>query len=521
VRLAFLNAVVALGLLAVSPLPTLAITVSEIAVLRGAAAGDGFGSAVASAGDVNGDGYPDIIVGSISTDERLGYAKVYFGGANLDSIPDLTLVTSFPDRYGNDFYGRIVSGAGDVNGDGYDDLLVSASGSAGTAPYTAVFLYYGGPQPDEIADLIFMGEPFFGYALAVGDLNADGYSDLVIGFDVLPVSHDGGVGGVHIYYGGPSMDTQPDVTILGEFEGDNFGLWVSAPGDVNCDGYNDLMVGARNAGPEHIGLVYVFYGGATGPDTTPDLRIPSSTGRSFAAGDLDRDGCNDVIALNFYTWDGTPWLYYGGVSLDSIPDLALDDTFTLPFRVGDMNLDYYEDLVLYRYPWGIEFLFGAAEMDSSVDAALISPHPGNAFGVAVAPLGDIDGDGFQDMIIGAPNDDVAGANAGCAYVYSVRPPGIPVTVEAIPAESGQGSLSLKLLSAPGATPIRVAVGDSQPRGDEQMSVYDIQGRLVQRMTRGSLVWDCERGGVRVSSGVYFLRVTAGTREGVLRALVAR
>ena len=123
----------------------------------GAAAGDSFGGSVSSAGDVNGDGYADVIVGALQNDAGgvdAGRAYVFYMGPGADAVADLTLtgVAAF------DQFGGSVSSAGDVNGDGYADVIVGATGNdAGGASAGRAYVYYGGPGADAVADLTLTG----------------------------------------------------------------------------------------------------------------------------------------------------------------------------------------------------------------------------------------------------------------------------------------------------------------------------------------------------------------------------
>jgi len=149
------------------------------------ASGDRFGISVASAGDVNGDGFADVIVGAWANDAGgadAGRAYVYFGGPAADATPDLALTGAAA----NDSFGYSVASAGDVNGDGFADLLVGAYGSdAGGADAGRAYVYFGGPAADATPDLTLTGaaaNDVFGYSAAsAGDVNGDGFDDIMVG----------------------------------------------------------------------------------------------------------------------------------------------------------------------------------------------------------------------------------------------------------------------------------------------------------------------------------------------------
>ena len=186
-----------LGALAGSALVALALATSPAAAqvkqalaeaqteLLAEAADDNFGWSVADAGDVNGDGIPDLIVGAIYNDSAAkdaGKAYVYLGGVTVSTTPFVTMTG----MAANDQFGVSVAGAGDVNGDGYADVIVGArlNSLAGSAA-GAAFIYFGGPAMDGIPDVVLLGEApndWFGNAVAgAGDLNGDGYAEVIVG----------------------------------------------------------------------------------------------------------------------------------------------------------------------------------------------------------------------------------------------------------------------------------------------------------------------------------------------------
>ncbi len=409
-------------------------------------AGDKLGIAVASAGDVNGDGYADVIVGAYADNNFVGRAYVYYGGPGADAIPDLTLTGQAVD----DGFGWSVSTAGDVNGDGYADVIVGALGNdAGGTNAGRAYVYYGGPGADATADLTLTGaaagDDFGTTVSTAGDLNGDGYADVIVG---APGNDAGGTdaGRAYVYYGGPGADATADLTLTGAATGDNFGNSVSTAGDFNGDGYVDVIVGApfNNAA---AGRAYIYYGGP-GVDATADviLSYPTFAGDEFGwsvstAGDVNGDGIADVI-VGARENDaggsnaGRAYVYYGArYFFTGIPDLtftgeALGDLFgSSVSTAGDVNGDGYADVIVGAWENGAGgtnagrayVYYGGPGADATADLTFTGAALQNEFGWSVSTAGDWNGDGYADVIVGAPRNQFGGGDAGRAYVLTSRP----------------------------------------------------------------------------------------------------
>ncbi|MDY0082191.1 MAG: T9SS type A sorting domain-containing protein [Ignavibacteriaceae bacterium] len=243
-----------------------------LTTMGGDSVGDQF-SVVSHIGDVNADGFDDVIVGAPGGD----YAKLFFGGDVFDTIPDLI----FRDyKQLNCQFGCSIAGDGDINGDGYTDIIIGASSTwtGPSFPYQimttgAAYVYFGGPTIDTTADLtLIVGDWlastgwYYGFGKAVcipGDLNGDGYDDFVIG--AANDDYDAH-GRAYIYFGVPNVDDKWDVLLEGEEVFDNFGFSLSKVGDMNKDGYDDVLIGApmfHNNIPGKIyqgGKAYLVYG---------------------------------------------------------------------------------------------------------------------------------------------------------------------------------------------------------------------------------------------------------------------
>lgn len=428
----------AIALLALAP----AAEARTLIVLPGAASGDTFGGAVSPAGDFNGDGIGDVIVGAYQSDAGgldAGRAYIYFGGRRVDAKPDLILTGEAP----GDLFGVSVACAGDVNKDGYADVIVGAhENDARGANAGRAYIYFGGPGADTKPDVVLTGEAAgdaFGYSVAgAGDMNKDGYADVVVGAYENSAAA-AAAGRAYVFLGGPRMDAVPDAILSGEATGDYFGISVAGAGDVNKDGFADVIVGAyqNDAGGLDAGRAYVYLGGKTLQDRPDVVMTAAGAGDSFGfsvagAGDMNGDGFADVIVGAYHNDAmganaGRAYVFFGRKSLKGEPDLVLNgeaagDAFGYSVApAGDVNADGFADVVVGAYgndaggsAAGRAYLYlGSSTPDGGADDAVTGEQTLDNLGYAVAGCGDLDGDGYGEIVAAAPF-----ADAGRAYVSS-------------------------------------------------------------------------------------------------------
>lgn len=258
-------------------------------IYDGEAAGDWFGQSLGSAGDVNNDGYDDIIIGAIynyAGGFQAGRAYV-FSGKTGDT---LYVFTGTEESL---IFGRSVASAGDVNNDGYNDIIVGApeTFTLDTDPGRAYV--FSGLNGDTL--YAYIGEAIgdrFGYTVAsAGDVNNDSFDDFIIG----AIDYNSGRGRAYVFSGQTG-----DTLYIFDSEGnsDEFGIISAAAGDINNDGYDDIIVSAWiNNSDSGRGYAYVF-SGQTG-DTLYVFRGEAASdffGVSAAsAGDVNNDGYDDII----------------------------------------------------------------------------------------------------------------------------------------------------------------------------------------------------------------------------------
>jgi len=394
------------------------------------------GLAVSAAGDVNNDGFDDILISapSAKTNGNTGSGRVYliYGSASLSGTYNLATFTGGVVINGvnaSDLLGTALAAPGDINGDGFDDVLIGASGADnGATNFTgASYLVYGSatlPATLNLATLGAGGVVISGSATsersgdavgAAGDVNGDLIPDLLIGgqFSDPPAKADAGRG--WIVYGSASLPASltlnalgaQGVIINGQNAGERFGTKIEGAGDVNGDGRDDVLVSSPLADPavgtgNDAGRSYLIYGSASLPGTIEAGNIGGSiagvvftgidgattnapsgdrAGIALAAGgDVNDDGYADLLIAssngdaNGDNAAGEVYLIEGGPSLPT------------PFALSAINA---RGTVLN----GV----------TAVDAA----------GTAVAFAGDLNADGFTDMLIGAPGGDpTGGTDAG-------------------------------------------------------------------------------------------------------------
>jgi hypothetical protein len=406
--------------------------------LDGLAASDRAGYAVSAAGDVNGDGIDDLIIGapfSRTNGSNSGSSYVVFG--RRTPFPAALALGSLNGSNGfrldgaaaEGYSGASVSAAGDVNGDGIDDLIVGAPGAAPDGPNSgSSYVLFGRstPFPATLALGSLNGSNgfrltaaaavgFSGFSVsAAGDVNDDGIDDLIVGAP--GAAPNGPNSGSSFVLFGRSTPF-PATLALGSLDGSNgfrldgaaaddfSGFSVRAAGDINGDGIDDLIIGAFGAAPNGSlsGRSYVVFGRST--------PFPAALALSSLNGS------------NGFRLDGVAAGDYSGFSVSAAGDIngdGIDDLIMGAYRADPNGSDCGSTYVVFGRGTPIPATLALGSLNGSNGFRLDGAVAGDFSGRSVSAAGDINGDGIEDLIIGASRAAPNGSDSGSSYVVFGR-----------------------------------------------------------------------------------------------------
>ena len=422
-------------------------------VLVGEEPQDEAGLAVSSAGDVDGDGVAEFLVGAPGFED---HGAAYLVDDPEHATPfDLSEATArWRGEQLQSWTGSALAGAGDVDGDGLDDVIVGASHIDGRrgAVYLVLSPATGFTNLDQVGQRVDgpdAGQPYFGASVAGGaDVSGDGMPDVVVGAPMAEANR----GIAYLFVDAVGMaDLADALAFTGQLQGDEAGHAVAMGGDVNGDGVGDLLLSAVYA---ESGMVYLEHGPISEGSYVDELDVTFGdagvdAGWSIALdGDLDADGYADVLVGGFADLDGTPpgglFVEYGPIS-GYVPMGAEADAHAegedpddsagqAVAYAGDVDGDGHDDVLVGApdyLPGGptastgrAYLLYGplsGSSLLADADAILDGGASHDEAGSALAGAGDIDGDGYDDLLIGAHGADSGGFLAGEVYLWYGSP----------------------------------------------------------------------------------------------------
>ncbi|GDX83635.1 hypothetical protein LBMAG42_54460 [Deltaproteobacteria bacterium] len=425
----------------------------------GESAADKAGFSVAGGGDTNGDGFDDVVVGAHGNStggSGSGAAYVILGSAAPAST-SLGAAVRYAGETAGDQAGYAVSGVGDVDGDGLDDILVGAFARNSAAGAVYLVLGSGAPATGSLGTAIrYDGEAALDYAgisvAGAGDANADGFDDVLIGAPYVSNGTDRG-GAAYMVFGSPtpsSMSLAGAVQYTSDRNSDA-GRSVAAGGDVDGDGCDDQLVGAdlHDGGGSGAGGAYLIVGGSTAASASLSAAVTYTGEASLdyaglavaGAGDVDGDGYADILVGAFGNDDGgaeagAAYLILGAASPASASlssavqytgENGGDNAGVSLSRAGDVDGDGHGDFLIGAddnidagTAAGAAYLLLGSTAPAAADLSTAVEYTGEAAGDgagrSVAGAGDHNADGYADIVVGARYSDDAFTDAGAAYL---------------------------------------------------------------------------------------------------------
>jgi hypothetical protein len=459
-------------------------------------------------GDFNADGYDDLLVGVWGPSRPSGAyqaAYLYYGGSHFDGIPDLEFKGDMCMPLNNaGRYGEIISGLGDFNGDGIDDIAIGAQTYNDIVG--RIYIYYGSATPDTTADIILNGQNYYDglpFDILPGDYNGDGLGDFLTGANNPEIGPR-----MMIYLGGEPPDTIPG--IIYDYTGHVMQIFFyHGSSDINGDGIDDYgWTYWENA---YNTLIYLGF-----PVLNQQPEIDSAIfGVYFLKCDVSGDGIDDLIRT--FSPSGES-LCLGGNPPDIIPDqiLSMVSTVSFHYTIAGIGTKLITDIRNNAHEfriYNIGFPFDTIPIG-------ILDYGHTHYYYCEASIGDINFDGIEEIALPF-NDTTSGPYIN---IYQITFSGI--------SNDNNGSLpdEYSILSCypnPFNSSTTIIYRPVQ-RNEEKVAIeiYDILGQLVRKFDAGQkengclkIIWDAKNEkGQQINSGIYFIR-TAGMEDNYMIKLV--
>lgn len=489
-------------------LGTTSVNLQELFGLYGGTQGNAegfFGRSITGVGDQNGDGYDDILVANNL--EKKAY--LYLGGSPMDTLSARVY------QRGETGFASEVANVGDVNQDGNTEFAILSGPS--------IYIYRGASL-DTVPMLMLPGT--YAHVAGAGDVNGDGFSDLLVSNPVWTTPR----GMARIFLGGNPMDSIPDWIVTGDSVQQWIGCSVSGNADLNHDGFKDFAVsGFRITGGDTTGQIKIYFGG-THVDTMPRLTLDGKTlpglGSSvWMLADVNGDRYDELAAPSFA--DTGAFLFYGRDTLKSAPDVILQGSgFSAPMNlsvasVGDVNGDGYNDVLTGNYSavnglGEVQLYLGGPHITGKADFITKGYYgPWEGAGQEVAWCGDVNHDGFNDLMFSCYAPLFLTQNGKVEIFAGDHTPVVAVndresSIES-PVQVGIESNYPNPFNS--STQIRYALNQA---GNVRLDVFDLLGRAVstisdhfQEAGYHSVTWNAGS----LASGIYYIRLTVIDESG--------